>query len=365
LVNPRSGIARYTASLLREFALQQSSNCIFLYSHRPFQLDFPLPEHWKVRTGQLGIRGLSTAFGQLWFPIWALKDNIDVFWSPHSQLPLLLPPRIRKVLTVHDLVWKSFPQTTKRNDRIMGALFTPLSLRIANHVIAVSQSTRDDVVKFFPGTRDKIDTVYEASSLNAAGATGPNTRSNPYFLFVGSNEPRKNIERMLAAYIQYRKLTLSPFDLILAGSYQWGDFNAIDFIETNDLSSSVHLIHNSEDAMLCVLYAHAKALVMVSLYEGFGLPLVEAMQWGIPLIASNNSAVAEIAGNAALLVDPYDTDAIASAFKEMTEDPATRSKLAYNSKIRGQQFSWRQAASETMALMAGDKAGTRWAEGDN
>jgi len=292
----------------------------------------------------------------MFFPVWALTDRVEAFWSPFSHLPVLLPPHIRKVLTVHDLVWKRFPQTTTRNARVLGALSTPLSLRIADQVIAVSRFTCNEVLAFFPGTKDKITVIYEASSLSADGATGPRPLPTPYFLFVGSNEPRKNLTRMLLAYIEYRKLSLQPFDLVIAGSYQWGDFDMIEFIKTNGLQPWVHLMQNADDSMLCTLYAHAYALVMISLYEGFGLPLVEAMQWDIPLIASNNSAVAEVAGNAALLVDPYDTNAIAGAFRQLTEDRAMHSMLAYNAKIQGQKFSWARAASETMAVLVGKLA---------
>jgi glycosyltransferase involved in cell wall biosynthesis len=122
------------------------------------------------------------------------------------------------------------------------------------------------------------------------------------------------------------------------------------------LQACIHLIQHVDDAVLSALYAHARALVLVSLYEGFGLPLVEAMQWGIPLIASNTSSVAEIAGDAALLVDPNDTDAIAKAFGRMAEDEALRSNLSHKARIHGQQFSWKQTASETMALMVRDLA---------
>jgi glycosyltransferase involved in cell wall biosynthesis len=290
----------------------------------------------------------------VFFPVWARKDGIEVFWSPINHLPVLLPSHIRKVFTVHDVVYKRFPQTVPRHFRAIEALLMPLSLRIADRVIAVSQFTRSEVLAFFPEARGKIDVVYEASNLRTDGATGSCPVSSSYFLFVGSEEPRKNLKRLLQAYIQYRKLSLSPFDLVIAGTYQWGEFRVIDFIQANDLQLWVHLIQNADDTVLRALYAHAQALVLVSVYEGFGLPLVEAMQWDIPLIASNNSSVAEIAGNAALLVDPYDTDAIAQALRRMAEDPAIRSELACKARIRGQQFSWKQAAAEVMASMVGN-----------
>jgi glycosyltransferase involved in cell wall biosynthesis len=356
LAHPYCGIGRYATSLVREFASQQSPHRVFLYSHQPFQLDFPLPAHWKMRTGEISSRGLSTAFSQVFFPLWALKDGIDVFWSPRSHLPILLPPHIRKVLTVHDVVWKRFPETMTRGTLFLEALFMPLALRIADHVIADSQFTLSEVLTFFPGAKDKIDVIYLASSLGNNGAAGPCPISSPYFLFVGSSEPRKNQERMLLAYVQYRKLSPHPSDLVIAGSFQWGDFSVIDFIRTNDLQTCVHLIQHIDDGVLSALYAHAQALVLVSLYEGFGLPLVEAMQWGIPLIASNTSSVAEIAGDAGLLVDPCDTDAIAKAFGQMTEDEPMRQDLSHRAEARGRQFSWKKAASETMALIVGDLA---------
>jgi glycosyltransferase involved in cell wall biosynthesis len=362
LALPNSGIGRYSTNLVREFAALQSPHRIFLYTDRPFQLQFPLPEHWTVRTGNqlilriLSILRLRIAFEQVVFPAWARKDGIDVYWSPINHLPVLLPSHIRKVFTLHDIVCKRFPQTVPRRLRAIEALLVPLSLRIADRVITDAQFTRSEVLAVFPEAKGKIDVVYLASNLRAEGETGSCPVSIPYFLFVGSNEPRKNLKRLLQAYIQYRKLSPSPIDLVIAGTYQWGEFSVIDFIQTNDLQPWVHVIQNADDTVLRALYAHAQALVMVSIYEGFGLPLVEAMQWAIPLIASNNSSVAEIAGDAALLVDPYDTDAIAQALRRMAEDPAIHSELACKSRIRGHQFSWKQAAAEVMASIVGDPA---------
>ena len=352
LAYPHGGIGRYTANLLREFVSLESPHRFFLYSDRPFQLGFPLPEQWKVRTGAVHTRGLSTLFSQAVFPAWALKDKIDVFWSPAHVLPILLPPRVRKMVTVHDVGWKRFPRKMIPGSSVESVLM-PLSLRLADHIIAVSQFTRSEVQTLFPGVRCKIDVIFEASSLRADGPVDPCPLSKPYFLFVGTNVPRKNIKRMMEAYIKYREVSPCPLDMVLVSPYQWGSFSIAGFVNTNNLQSSVHLVQNIDDSALSTLYAHAQALVMVSLYEGFGLPLVEAMQWGVPLIASNNSSVAEIAGSAALLVDPNDTDAIAEAFRKMTEDDALRSKLSYEAKLRGKQFNWKQAALDTMMIISG------------
>jgi glycosyltransferase involved in cell wall biosynthesis len=356
LTSPHNGVGRYTANLLREFALQPTSLQVFLYSHRPFELGFTLPAHWKICTGNVQSGGLSTAFAQLFFPIWAMRDGINVFWSPRHQLPVLLPPHIRKVVTIHDTVWKRFPETMKRGGPFVEGLLTPLSLQIAARIIADSQFTQSELKDLYPRFKSKIDVIYLASSLTADELTNGSPLSKPYFLFVGSNEPRKNLERMMRAYLQYHKASSSPSDLIIVGTDQWGGFNIRGFIEDNDLKSSVHVIGKADDSTLRTLYSNAQAVLLVSLYEGFGLPLVEAMQWGIPLIASNTSSVAEIAGDAGLLVDPLDQDGIANAFSQMSESDATRFDLSRKSMARGALFSWQKAAAETMAAITGEPA---------
>ncbi len=359
LALPKCGIGRYTANLVREFAAQELVHRIFLYSDRPIKVQFPLPDNWKVRIVNIRYIAFSVFFEQIIFPAWAWKDAIDIFWSPINHLPVLLPSKIRKVLTVHDVTWKLFPQAMPWRGRVIEAALLPRSLRIADHVIADSQFTRSEILAFYPNTRCKIDVVYLASSLKSDGAMGACPVSGPYFLFVGSKEPRKNIKRLMEAYIQYRDITSDPIDLVIAGTHQWGEFSVANFIRINELQACVHLIENADDTVLRALYANAQALVMVSLYEGFGLPLVEAMQWDIPLIASNNSSVAEIAGDAGMLVDPYDKDAISQALKRMTEDETARLELALRAQTRGRNFSWKRAASETMALLISGLATTK------
>lgn len=355
LTVPNTGMGRYLFSILREFALAQTPHQFLLYCDRPFELRFPLPEHWTVRTGGISSLGRSTAFAQVFFPIWALRDGIDVFWSPRHQLPLLLPPRCRKVLTVHDVVWKRFPQSIPRGLLALEALLMPLSLRIADQAVTDSWFSRSEILHYFPWANDKVAVVYLASILKAEEKVGACPLRVPYFLTVGSYEPRKNFERMLRAYLQYRQINRQPWDLAIVGTGQQATFTAVsEFVAENQLQSCVHLLGGIDDSILRSLYAHARAVVMISLYEGFGLPLVEAMQWDLPLIASNTSSVAEIAGPAGLLVDPMDTEAIADGFTRITQDEGLRAELAQKSQECGRQFSWQRAASETMALLSGE-----------
>jgi len=356
LAFPNSGIGRYTACLLREFADSNIPHTLMLYCDRPTQLPFNLPAHWKLRAGNVTRRALSTPCAQVIFPQWALADRINVFWSPRHHLPLLLPPSIRKVVTVHDMVWKRFPGTMTTGGRLIESLLMPASLRRADSIIAVSRFTRDEITKLFPAAAGKIEVIYEASALpkqavSIASSTEPPINGRPYFLFVGTSEPRKNLARLLDAYRGYLGTPGNALDLIVAGSYQWGKFNAQHFIEQNNLSSRIHLQKELNDDSLANLYRHALALVMPSLYEGFGLPLVEAMQWGVPIVTSQASAMSEIAGDAALTVDPLDTNAIREALGEISQNKELASRLAGNAANRSHQFDWHRAASQTLDVL--------------
>jgi glycosyltransferase involved in cell wall biosynthesis len=353
---PPGGIRRYTSNLLREIAVQYPTSRFFLYSDRPFNLDFPLPATWRIRAGSGNLRS-STAFAQAVFPLWAIKDRVQSFWSPRHQLPLLLPSRIRKILTIHDLVWKRFPETMKRGGPTVEAFLTPNSIRIADQIIADSVFTRDELLHFFPEVRHKTQVVYLASNLQRDGLVAARVVADPYFLFVGSSEPRKNLKRLLEAYLGYVRSVRTSLDLVMAGADQWGDFNVPAFLRSKAIESKVHVLRSVSDEMLRSLYANAYACIMVSLYEGFGLPLVEAMQWGVPLIASRDSAMAEIAGDAALLVNPRETEEISAALRQLSEDQVLHSQLACASEQRRLRFDWTIAAAETAALIFGGSSG--------
>jgi glycosyltransferase involved in cell wall biosynthesis len=355
MIFPNSGVGHYTLNILREFASQSQIHSFFLYCHRPFNLGFPLPDHWAIRTGAMQASGRSTLFAQSVFPVWSLRDRLDVFWSPRNQLPLLLLPWVRKVITMHDLVWKRFPETMARGP-MMESLLSPPSIWFADRILANSEFTRSELLAHFPHAEKKTDVIYHASNA-------PNTRERqerqlacPYFLFVGSNEPRKNIKRMLLAYLEYRKMSAAPIDFVMIGTLVWGKFDVQAFLRENGLEQCVHLIRGVDNEVLCSYYAYASALVLVSLYEGFGVPLVEAMQWGIPIVASRNSAVVEIAGEAGLLVDPYDIGAIAGALRQITEDEEMRERLARTGRNRGREFSWEKTASATLVRLIGPTA---------
>ncbi len=337
------GITRYTHELLSR--LVHSPHQWFLYLDR--KPIYPIPDlpNVHIRYGSIQGRALSTLFAQLIFPVWAKKDKVDVFWSPRHHLPLLLPRRIRKLLTVHDLVWKHYPETMSRLGRWVERLLMPPSLRLAHRIMTVSVSTQQDVEHYFPDCENKLSTIYPGLSfMSANDQSDPVT--TPYFLFVGTLEPRKNLPRLIRAFASFAKHD-QHYKLVIVGGQGWGGEQLRHNISDQGLSERVILMDHVNDQELATIYANAAALVMPSLYEGFGLPLLEAMGHGVPVISSNVGAMAEVVTDAGLLIDPYSESALADAMQEIL-DSDKRQVLSQRALIRSADFCWDDSVAQVL-----------------
>jgi glycosyltransferase involved in cell wall biosynthesis len=244
------------------------------------------------------------------------------------------------VLTIHDLVWKKFPETMKPANLFVEKLLMPASVRLASTIIAVSKSTAEDIQNFFqsPALRAKI--VYEAAEKDQR-LNLQREISDPYFVFVGTNEPRKNLARLLEGYDQYRK-SGGSLRLVIAGSVGWGE-------ETKPIEGA-KVLGYVDDHRLDGLIRFSTALVLPSLYEGFGLPILEALQRGVPVIASNVSSMPELAGEAGILVNPLVPAEISDAMARMS-DSNLRDAYAKQSLSQASKFSWENAAKETLSII--------------
>ncbi|MFC6979845.1 glycosyltransferase family 4 protein [Microbulbifer taiwanensis] len=289
--------------------------------------------------------GGRLVFSQLAYPVWCRKDKIDLFWSPRHHLPLLLGSGIRSVVTIHDLVWKRFPETMSRFGRILDANLMPPSIRKADGVISVSDSTTDEIQFICPEA--DVTTIYEAPFL----APAEGCCEGDYFLFVGTLEPRKNLSNLLRAYRQCVKSCGEPLPLKICGGKGWGLPALQQLIAELDLGAHVELLGYVPDTELPGLYRNARALLMPSLYEGFGLPIVEAYSQNTPVVTSDRGAMREVAGDAALLVNPESVEQMATALISLTQESDTVRSLQQKARLRVQKFSWDSAAEQTLGLM--------------
>jgi glycosyltransferase involved in cell wall biosynthesis len=276
------------------------------------------------------------------------------------------------VVTVHDLCWLLAPQTMRRSTRFLDKLLMPMALQRAQAVIAVSTATRDALADHFPGIAHKLHLVHAGvSPLPEPLLSMPDGRPaavqwgihGAYVLFVGTMEPRKNLLCLLQAFarvVQHgeanRQMGPDPEDvlrLVLVGAQGWGADKLQQTIAELGLKDRVSILGRVPDQKLATLYRHALCLAMPSLYEGFGLPLVEAMAQGTPVLTSNTSSMPEVAGAAGLLVDPLDVDSIAAGLRDMVFKPGLRAQLASHAREQAQLFSWDRAAEQTLDVLLG------------
>jgi glycosyltransferase involved in cell wall biosynthesis len=175
----------------------------------------------------------------------------------------------------------------------------------------------------------------------------------PYFLFVGTFEPRKNLTALLEAFKQYSDNAENPISLKLVGGKGWGGVDVKKALIQLGLVGQVDVLGNIQDEVLSVLYKHAYALLMPSLYEGFGLPVVEALSFGTPVLVSENSSLSEVAGKAGLTVDPYSVDSIAEGIALLSENKELRAELAKNTLKEASRYSWDRSSDKILSLIDG------------
>lgn len=341
---PTFGIGRYTEALLARM-IQAPGIEWFLYADRPL-LGTWQQSNVTVRSSPSSNSLLSLMRTQLGFARHARADSLDVFWSPRHHLPLTLDPEIAAVVTIHDLVWQHFPETMLRKNLLVERLLMPPSVRKADALIAVSAATCTDLLAAWPEVADRTVVIHEAADPVDVSPTESET---PYFVFLGTLEPRKNLPRLIAAFARALPDLPTGCRLKLIGATGWRTgIEAI--VREHNVSAHVDIMGHVSDERLHATLAGAIALCLPSLYEGFGLPALEAMQHGTPVIGASVSSIPEIVGGGGVLIDPRNVDAIRDALMLMALDPARRQALSAEARQQAGLFSWDRAAAETLEV---------------
>lgn len=348
---PLTGIGFYLRSLLDALQVVDQDNKYVLVSNMGINYEITNP-NWSRSEGRRSEKLISTVWIQTIAPFLAKRLGLDLFWSPRHHLPLFLPRSVKTVVTIHDLVHIFFPETMLRQNLIIERMLMRSSIILADVVVAVSCSTRNEILGTYSIDPEKVRTVY--SGIPAF----PESRSvdllawlpkNPYFLFVGTLEPRKNLERILGAFELVHSAGYDP-DLVITGSSGWKNEKLLKIARISPLGNRIHFTGYVTRQRLAQLYRNALGLLFPSLYEGFGFPILEAMHFGTPVITSNCSSMPEIAGDAAILVNPRNTSEIAQAMESLISDKALAEKLSHSGRTRVDQFSWSKAAKEMCGI---------------
>jgi glycosyltransferase involved in cell wall biosynthesis len=352
-----TGIGRYLDRLLESLSLFDTQNQYILFynalkGHRP-QRD----------TNNNGFSIISTRWpNKMLFKLWAhtsyppienLIGPIDVFHAPSYEMPPAKKASL--VLTIHDLVFMVRPELASPSAvRDIGP-WIKLYANRADIVIADSNSTASDVVHYLGLPPEKVMTVYpgatrisRASVHDVQKAKDELGIKGDFILVVGSLEPRKNVIRLFKAF-EYSGLA-RDFELILAGPIGWRTKDIIETWQSLPCQRRIRRLDYVSEKTLSALYTDASFLAYPSIMEGFGLPILEAMSVGCPVLTSNTSSMPEVAGDAAVYVDPLDIESIAEGLRRLSSDLALRKNLAAAGRRRVSQFTWERTALQMMEI---------------
>ncbi len=352
LVGTPTGIGTFTEALLRRLLADGGVSWIGL-SHRPAGAAGHLADLGLALEHQAA--PLGVLWQQLRLPRRLARGDIDLFWSPLSVLPLRLP--VPGVVTVHDLTPLLLPEMHHWKTRWSFRPFLRATLSRARRVVADSESTANDLRRFEPGCARRLEVVHPgvdehfrpADAESVARVRAELGCPDGYVLYAGTLEPRKNLSTLLDAWSSLGRDALGGLPLLLIGPYGWGSRDLLDRIGSLRERNVRYLGWLERHRMIQVLQA-ARVFVYPSLYEGFGLPVLEAMACGVPVVTTNVSSLNEVAGDAALRVNPTDATAWAEAVRSLVEGAGLASQLAVDGRDRSLGFTWEAAAARMATI---------------
>lgn len=363
----RAGIGRYTRELIRALSRRDHANQYVLFVPRDAHnalLQFDWPENFSVTRAPLTERVLAALWqrARVPLPVETFIGAVDLFYSPDFLLP---PTRARRaIVTVHDLSYVRVPECFPEPLLKYLNRAVPQALQRADLILADAASTQRDLADVYRVPLEKIRVLYPGADArfrpdvaeDAKSRVRARTRGKPYLLSVGTIQPRKNYVRLLEAFakiIANCGLQIANLQLVICGGRGWMYDEIYQAVERLGLSERVLFTDFVSDDDLPALYALATLFVYPSLYEGFGLPIAEAMACGAPVLSSNASSLPEVAGDAALYFDPYNVDVLAEAMQRALSDESLRADLRARGFAQAKKFSWERAARQLWQYLEG------------
>ncbi len=354
-LNQNTGVKVYTREIVNALGEVDKKNEYLLYANCR---DEALPRLYGFDYNNFKLK-ISKSLLPFWtyfkLPREIKKDKPDVLFMPIQATPFFRKPKnIKLVVTVHDLAFLLFPKHFTFKDRFLLNFHTKRAVQMADKIIAPSEATKKDIIKFYKVDESKIEVIYHG--VETRHCLVSTTTNKSYILFVGSIQPRKNISRLIEAFeiLKNRRDEAVP-RLYIAGAKGWLSDEIYGKAKESKFSEEIIFKGSVSDNELDSLYKNASIFVMPSLYEGFGLPVLEAMSYGIPCVVSDNSSLREIAGDGALLVDAYNPNDIAEKINVLLGDKELRKNLSEKGIENAKRFSWIESAEKTLKVLSSEQ----------
>jgi glycosyltransferase involved in cell wall biosynthesis len=354
----REGYGRFTRGLLSTWnQIRPDDELSFLYDRLP-EHPVPVPAAQHLHKGPMARHPL---LWKIWYdvslPAMARKAKADVLFSPDGFCSLTT--RIPQVLAIHDLAFLHYPQGISRLYQYYYRHYTPEFIRKAAHILTVSEHSKQDILRHYPKAAHKISVIYNAADPGFQQLEWEEkekvkeewTQGHDYFLYAGAIHPRKNMVNLLKGFSWFKHRHKSGMKLVLAGRIAWGMDDFQELLGRYKYRQDVLLTGYVADASLQQLMGAAYALVYPSYYEGFGRPVLEAMQCGTPVICSQTGALPEVAGEAAHYVAPEDAESIGKALGLLYKDETYRNQRIRSGHEQAKRFSWEAGAQKLSEIL--------------
>lgn len=350
------GNQTYILNLFRAIREIDIENEYIFYYNKPSKKKVEAP-NFKHKVNQA-----KFMWTQRVFPFLLRRDKPDVLFMPIQMLPFFKSKNQKSVVTIHDLAFLLYPETFPAKDAFLHRLYVREAITKADHLIAITEATKQDIIKFYNIDPAKITVIYHGVDKQRFRLMQKGEEylvkevklkyniTKPYLLYIGNVQPRKNIQGLIKAYQQLRSNTKHDYQLVVAGAKAWLVEEVMKEIGEN-YREDIIFTGRFDDAELTPLLWGADLFVLPSFYEGFGLPILEAMACGVPTVVSNTPSLVEVGGEASLSFDAHSIDDIAKVLDNIVSNSKLREKMRKLGLKRVSQFSWNRCANETIEII--------------
>ena len=330
----RTGIEEYSYQVIKNLRGKIQGHWVVLYMRKNQCVDFELPKNWKIKIIQF-----PRFWTQIGLSLEMLLHPADVLFIPAHTVPLLHPQKT--LVTIHGLEYEFCKKGYSFWERLYMRWSIKKSCQWASEIISVSENTKKDLMRLYDVPEEKIDVVYEGyEKVESENLKVKSDMEKPYLLFIGRIEERKNIKNIIKAFEILKEKNNLPHTLVLAGKsgHKYADLKS-QFSNSKFSSDILELGFVSEQEKWQLL-KHADTFVFPTLYEGFGIPILEAQSVGCPVVAANNSSIPEVSGGGAILVDPESPQEIADAIHKLLSEETLKNDIIAKGLQNIRQFSW-------------------------